>query len=219
MPPKAKDYTGDIYGRLTLLSEEPRKKNKRFWLCQCSCGNQKIIEQGTMRKGETISCGCYHRERSTTHASSKNRLYRTWINMKSRCFDVNQESYPNYGGRGITIQEAWLKFIPFKAWAIQSGYADNLFLDRRNNDGNYCPDNCRWVTLNIQNRNRRKLGEHSSKYTGVVWQGSHNKWRAQIRENYKRKFLGYFDCEKLAAETRDNYIVENDLQGYILNFK
>lgn len=214
---KARNYIGDTYGRLIVVGEEPRRNNRRYMNCTCSCGNTKITSLDCLRKGDTKSCGCLHLERSTTHGDSGTKLYRVWVNFHSRCNDPNQDSYKNYGGRGITVCTDWDTYPAFKEWAIAHGYAEGLTIDRKDNDGNYHPDNCRWVDLSIQNRNRRKLGSKSSAYTGVVWVATHSKWKAQIRVNSERKFLGYFDTELSAAIARDNYIVENDLQGYILN--
>lgn len=82
------------------------------------------------------------------------RLYRIWRNIKTRCLNTNNPSYKRYGGRGITVCNEWQNnFQAFKEWALSHGYAENLTIDRINNDGNYEPDNCRWITMKKQSMN------------------------------------------------------------------
>jgi hypothetical protein len=90
----------------------------------------------------------------TKHGCKGTKLYRVWCSMKERCNNPNNKSYSRYGGRGITICEDWmLSFEKFNEWAINNGYSENLTIDRKNNNGNYEPSNCRWITISEQNRN------------------------------------------------------------------
>ena len=89
------------------------------------------------------------------HGMCGTRLYRIWDDMRGRATRQNNTYWDNYGGRGITLHPEWQKFEPFMKWALASGYKDELQLDRINNDGPYCPDNCRWVTRWEQDRNKR----------------------------------------------------------------
>lgn len=92
-----------------------------------------------------------------SHGKQPARLYRIWSNMKSRCTNPNADNYSFYGGRGIMVCTEWRDdFIPFRDWAIANGYADNLTLDRIDNDGDYCPSNCRWETHLRQCNNTRR---------------------------------------------------------------
>lgn len=90
------------------------------------------------------------------HGKKNTRLYRIWLQMKNRCFNIRTNRYKDYGGRGITVCDEWKNdFTKFYDWSILNGYQENLTIDRIDNDGNYEPSNCRWVTVKIQNRNSR----------------------------------------------------------------
>ena len=157
------DLTGHKYGRLLVIGEaEPfygSGRKRRMWLTQCDCGNTLVVRGENLRQGNTTSCGCVKKirikESNSTHRMSKTRIWNIWNTMKERCNNPNSINYKNYGGRGIKICESWYEFTIFYNWAISNGYKDNLTIDRINNDGDYCPENCRWVTPLTQSRNKR----------------------------------------------------------------
>ncbi|MGK7378344.1 hypothetical protein ACSFXN_10955 [Planococcus sp. 1R117A] len=142
------------------LSEEKSKRGTRKWRCQCICGNIRFILASELKreKGQK-SCGCISRqnmrEERTTHGMSKTLLYGRWVGMKARCLNPKSTNYKDYGGRGIKICEAWLKFEGFMEWSLANGYNDELSIDRINGEGNYEPENCRWTTKEVQSNNRR----------------------------------------------------------------
>src|SRR4029077_5417475 len=122
-----------------------------------SCGNETIVFVAYLRSGHTKSCGCLAREttsqRNFTHGEGHTRLYKIWGGIKQRCTNPEVAFFHRYGGRGVTLCAEWHDFVPFRDWAISQGYADHLSIDRINNDGNYQPDNCRWVSQAAQMRN------------------------------------------------------------------
>jgi hypothetical protein len=154
------DLKGQRFGRLVVISFEGTDKYKNaLWLCKCDCGNEKIIGSPQLRKGITHSCGCLHKEQMTQrlvkHNGCGTRLYRIWALMLSRTTKPSNPAWKDYGGRGITVCEEWKDFTAFFKWANDNGYKENLTIDRRDNDKGYSPDNCRWVTMSVQNNNRR----------------------------------------------------------------
>jgi hypothetical protein len=163
-----KDLQGQIFTRLRVIEFGGIIDKRTYWLCECQCGNRKLIRSEVLLRGETRSCGCLHKEQSprnakTIHGLRGTKFYFSWSSMKSRCLYPNNVSYPDYGGRGITVCERWLDFINFKEDMYESYLKHveefgekNTSLDRFPNvNGNYEPGNVRWTTLKEQGRHRR----------------------------------------------------------------
>ena len=142
------------------------------------------------------------------------KLRTKWRAMLSRAYNNKNDSYKNYGGRGISVCSEWKNdFKSFYIWAILNGYKDGLSIDRINNDGNYEPSNCRFVTQEIQHRNTRKImSRNTSGYRGVNFKQDAKKYRAAIRVSKKDIHLGYFLSPLDAAKAYDRYVIENNLE-------
>jgi hypothetical protein len=153
------NYIGKRFHKFTIIKEvTQRGKNRRF-LCRCSCGQeteQYLLNINHSNRGHVRGCrNCAKFGRRKIHGKSETREYRIWVNMKARCDNKKDMHYKNYGGRGITYDSKWATFGGF--WNdMRDGYISNLTIDRVNNDGNYCKENCKWSTRGEQNTNQRQ---------------------------------------------------------------
>lgn len=160
-----KDLTGQKFGRLTVIKRAGTSKSgKVLWLCECSCEehNQITTTTSNLVTGNTKSCGCLAKENAskvgkanTVHGDTDSRLYRIFRGMKDRCYNSKNKDYVWYGGKGIKICEEWKNnYAVFKNWAINNGYKETLTIERKDFDKDYCPENCEWITIDQQQRNK-----------------------------------------------------------------
>ena len=167
------DLTGNRYGKLVVIGFDCNQyysgKSFRKWLCKCDCGNTISVLGQALKCGHTQSCGCLKEKGNPTHGfAKKERLYSIWRGIKIRCLNKNHKAYKYYGERGICVCDEWKNsYLVFKKWALENGYQEiilqngnnKLTIDRIDNNGNYEPNNCRWVDMSVQNKNKRKRGE------------------------------------------------------------
>jgi hypothetical protein len=133
-------------------------RERPAYAVQCECGKALIVLQENLTSGHTLSCGCLQQERASEANSAVLRrmpkLYHVWRQMQERCNNPRTPSFMHYGAKGVKVCDAWLVYDNFAEWASSSGYAEGLSIDRKESSGDYEPDNCRWITLTAQSRNK-----------------------------------------------------------------
>ena len=168
------DLTNMRFGSLIVVKKAERKvKSGSMWVCKCDCGNVIEVARCGLISGRSKSCGCSRiKFLSKNHIAEKHgksrcnegkceHLYRVWLGIRQRCNNPNNNRYDLYGGRGIRICSSWDDYSNFRDWAYANGYDENAprgrcTIDRIKVNGNYCPENCRWVDMKVQNQNKRK---------------------------------------------------------------
>ena len=222
---------GNSYKRWTVIDDLiywERGKQRKV-LCQCSCPDKtiKLVGLAQLNDKTSGSCGCLQREviisRNFKHGYSKRKdsdpIYDLWGNMLNRCYNENNKSYDNYGGRGITVCDEWKYNAKlFVDWCLDNGWEESLTIDRKNNDGDYKPSNCRFVTRKINNSNRRRRVSTKTMIRGVYFNNWEGEYYSNVLHNGKRLFQKYgFETPEEAARARDIFIIKNNLP-HKLNF-
>ena len=182
------DLTGQTYGNTVVIKiavDEKGKKKK--WLCKClECGDEFIASGSNLRSGHTKACKkCAIKKmmkKNITHGKTHTKIYRVWHSMINRCENPKNKSYINYGYKGINVCEEWKNPAKFIEWSYNNGYEEGLEIDRINCNGNYEPNNCRWITK-IQNANN-KTNNKFIEYEGQTHTLA--EWSRKYDVNYKR---------------------------------
>lgn len=159
----SENIIGKRFGRLVVIGEDYNKKTKRY-KCVCDCGNISYPTKSSLVRGITKSCGCLQKEvmakEKYKHGYSYERLYQVWSGMKQRCVNPNHVAYSQYGGRGIKVCDEWMNnYVSFREFMLTHGYDPEApfgecTIDRINNDGDYCPENCRVISVQEQQINK-----------------------------------------------------------------
>lgn len=172
-------------------------------LCRCKCGRLRVVAAADLNAGVGHCRGC-NRGVPPTHGESgrtRTNLYGVWKVMRARCTNPNVERYPRYGGRGISVCDEWNEYTTFREWAMQNGYAPGLEIDRRDNDGNYEPGNCRWITKKQNSRNtstNRLLSAFGETKCCVEWAEDH---RCQVTASvFIRRISHGWDTERALTQ-------------------
>jgi len=178
------DRTGQIFGRLRVQSRAGTDKNKKVvWRCLCVCGNTTEVTAGSLVTGNTVSCGCFLKERVTKHGGWRKASCNSWRAMIGRCTVTTDKDYPRWGGRGVTVCKPWFDYATF---ASDMGEPEgNCTLDRIDPYGGYTKDNCRWASPTQQARNIRVPKTNEAGVTGVI-KTVNGKWMASITAGKKR---------------------------------
>ncbi len=192
------------------LGTDKSKGYKRFAIFECPvCRNDFKTCVNDVKQKKSLQC---RKCASSKHGMARTRLYRIYINIKTRCYNKNSTFYSIYGGRGINMCKEWLHSKKaFLKWSLENGYRDNLQIDRIDNNKGYYPLNCRWADSSTQNSNKRKQKGTINKYIGVQRDSRDGYFYASITFKYVSTFIGRFNTAQEAAAARDEYIINNNL--------
>lgn len=219
MPNINYDYMiGQKYGRLTVENIIYQKGQHTYVDCLCECGNRKRIVISDVRSGHTRSCGCLQKEKISMvgykHGLSTKdyRLYSIWHKMVRRCNNPKDAGYKDYGGRGIKVCEEWLGekgSLNFFKWAYSHEYANPLSLERIDVNGNYCPENCKWIPKSEQPNNTRRTNHYTYKGETLTLNEFAKKYNVNVVMLRSRVYKLKWDIARAIEEPRhENPLVE-----------
>lgn len=186
---------GNKIGRWTIigLSLNPRKL-----YCKCDCGNKKDVYKYSLSSNKSLSCGCLAKEKlkkeKIKHGLVEHPLYNIWCDIKKRCYNLKYKQYKDYGGRGIIMHNEWkINFKCFYDWSIHNGYGKKLQIDRINNNGNYEPNNCRYITQ-LENANNKRNNciviYNNTRKTAAEWGRETGIRKESIARRVRKGFIG-----------------------------
>jgi hypothetical protein len=203
-----------------IYPNKDSKEKKHYGIFKCKyCGKHFKTRFAGLLNKKTVSCGCEKTNRFyeliTKHGIANTRIYGIWAGMVRRCCndiqsEVHKSEYIRYYSRGISVCDEWKDdCISFYNWAISNGYDDGLEIDRIDNDGNYEPSNCRWVTRSQNLQNRGLSQKNKTGYKGVSFDKRLKKYATYIKRNNKTVYLGMYKTPQEAALVYNNYVIEN----------
>lgn len=161
---KAIEMVGKVFYQLTVLHRDGSNGDSQpLFMCKCTCGNLTRVRGNYLRIGKTKSCGC---RTTATHNMSKHPLWGVWNSMRQRCNNSNTRSYKFYGAKGIKVCKQWSQSIPFIKWAMMNGWKPGLTLDRIDDQSDYSPENCRFITRAENSLRKRGNGKNVGKIFG-----------------------------------------------------
>lgn len=181
---RKQNLVGERFGRLTVVSVDKNRPSKHdtFWICRCDCGNEKSVTTGHLTSGTVKSCGCLRKEQAIErfksasvdnirHGEATTPLYAVWHSMIQRCENPNSFAFRWYGAKGVNVCKEWHDYRLFSTWAKENGYSDEpsltrsqrLSIDRIDSSGDYCPENCRWITVSENTRRGSKARWENAK--------------------------------------------------------
>jgi hypothetical protein len=169
------NLVGKVFNRWTVVGRAENKNKRVRWSCVCECGEERDVIAYNLVHGISKSCGCLNKDLAKeriisitkTHGLSKTPIHRIWCGIKTRVGNPNHKDYQWYGARGVTMCEEWENdFMSFYTWSTNNGWKDGLQIDRKDVNGNYEPSNCRWVTNEVNSKNRRNTNLYTNELTG-----------------------------------------------------
>jgi len=217
------NITSMKFGRLLVLSEVSARfskhRGKLSVLSKCDCGKTTVTQIAHLVSGNTVSCGCYNSDRAsrdfTAHGCSKDILYDIWRGMIKRCEDPKHPKFELYYSKGRTVCKEWREsYESFKKWCMDNGHEKGLDIDRRDNSRGYSPDNCRFVTRQINIHNCDIQRRNKTGYKGVYFRTKLRVYEATVGGMdvpNGQVYLGRFATAEQAVEARNNYIRNNKL--------
>lgn len=209
--------SGKKFSMLLAVNQNGKRANGNItWNCICDCGKSCTVDGHDLRSGKAKSCGCsrskWSKEAITTHGMRYTKIYKTWEAMKRRCSNPNAERYKNYGGRGVRVCSEWIQFAGFYRWALQSEYREDLSIERIDVNGNYEPNNCTWIPVNLQcfnKTNSRKFECQGKLLTIAEWSSlTHIPYAALYQRIVKLKWTPERAIKESSFHGKNQYMKE-----------
>lgn len=224
-----RDILNKKFGKLTVKSilsyyKDSRGVDKRIVKCICDCGEEVEVKDVILNFQDKASCGCVVKTDNSTHGKSTERIYKIWVDIKTRCYNKNSTYFNHYGGRGVGMCERWRESFENFYEDMGDIPSEKHSIERLDVNKGYTLDNCEWVTKEVQARNRRKRRDNKTGCNGVsqeIIDGKLTRYRVEWYDLEKKKKSKSFSILKygkeeafrLACEARENAIKELNEQG------